>query len=58
MPSGTYRLNYIFQDDELEIRSKIISIPDGVDGGQFTDTENQLDELAPELSLQTSSPIP
>ena len=57
MPSGTYRLNYIFQDDEAGNRSKnYFRIPDGVDGGQFTDTENQLDELAPELSLQTSSP--
>ena len=36
MPSGTYRLNYIFQDDEAGNRSKnYFKIPDGVDGGQF-----------------------
>ena len=60
MPSGMYRLNYIFQDDAAGNRSKnYFRIPEGTDGGSWPGGEGvdgQLDEDAPEVSIITSSP--
>ena len=60
MPSGKYRLNYIFQYDAARNRSNnYFKIPDGVDGGNWIGGEGvdgQLDENAPEISLTTSNP--
>jgi hypothetical protein len=60
MPSGIYRLNYIFQYDAAGNRSEnYLKIPDGADGGEWPGGEGvngQLDENAPEIILTTSSP--
>jgi hypothetical protein len=56
MPSGTYRLNYIRIIDEAGNQARnYFKTPIGVDAGtNFAGVE--LDELAPELTLQTQQP--
>mgnify|MGYP001164877303 FL=1 len=60
MPSGTWRLNYIFQKDVAGNKSRnYFKRPAGTDGGQWPGGEGvngQLDEMAPEVTLSTSNP--
>ena len=60
MPTGKYRLNYIrmFDDAGNETRN-YFTIPEGVDGGQWTGgigVKGQLDEAAAEISIVTTNP--